>query len=235
MSAEIDEFIRKARAKGLDDSEIQNRLSNGGWAQADIDEALDDLVVPPPPNASNRSSEPVMYHTKPNQPVSVVQNLSVRGFEYMVMFITLLASAFSVGWLAHSFINTLFSKASNTYDYGGTDSFSTFAVTILLVSFPIFAYMFIRLKKAELADPSLRHDSSRRKLTQLTQLVTFVVGLGYLIYFIYNLITPETGYSSSYSVDSSPSFLEQLLHMLVTMTIAGGIFLYLWRDEHREA
>lgn len=232
MAETIEAFIKQARDKGLDDAEIRTRLSAGGWSDSDINAGLDDLVVPLPPTTAN----PPAFHNQvhSSQPIAVVNNLSVRGFEYMVMFITLLTTAFSIGSLAHTFVNDIFSKASDTYSYGDVNSFGTFAVTLLIVSFPIFTYMFLRLKKAELADPTLRKDPSRRKLTQFTQLITFLFGMGYVIYFIYALLTPDRG-SYYGGVDNSPSVVEQLLHTLITLVIAGGIFVYYWRDEHKEA
>lgn len=231
MAETVEAFVKQAREKGLDDGEIRRRLSNGGWPAGDIDAALDDLTVPPPPN-SQAGDMPLRHSDHSRQPIAVVSNLSVRGFEYMVMFITLLTTAFSVGMLAHTFIDSSFNKATNSYSYGEANPVSSFAITLLIVSFPIFAYMFLRLKKAEITDPSLRKDPSRRKLTQFTQLITFLFGMGYIIYFIYALITPER--HSYYSVSNSPGVLEQFLHTLVTLVIAGGIFVYYWRDEHRE-
>ncbi len=233
MAETIEAFIKKAREKGLDDPEIRRRLTEGGWSDSNIDAGLDDLMVPVPPPSGGHQEPSFHNHLSSNQPIAVVGNLSVRGFEYMVMFITLLASAFSIGMLAHTYINSVFSKASDTYSYGDANPIGTFAITLLIVSFPIFAYMFLRLKKAELADPALRKDPSRRKLTQFTQLITFLFGMGYIIYFIYALMTPDR--SASYGgVDSSPSVVEQLLHTLVTLVIAGGIFVYYWREEHKE-
>lgn len=222
----LKEFIDKSRTKGLEDNEIRQKLLGVGWEESDVDKALgDDLDIPLPPG-KNSISGADNHHA--SQPISVVQNLSVRGFEYMVMFITLLASAFSIGALAHSYVDDIFSKASDTYYYGQANDANTFVVTVLIVCFPIFVYLFLRLKKAELANPALRRDPSRRKLSQLTQLVAFLFGIGYVIYFIYSLLSPDT-------YGDNPGVGQQLLHTLVTLTIAGSIFIYLWREDHRGA
>ncbi|MCA9332500.1 hypothetical protein KDA00_01360 [Candidatus Saccharibacteria bacterium] len=230
MSGDLDEFLEKAKKKGLSEDQIRVKLSGAGWSNEEIDEALDDLIAPPPPKNSNKkeSNQLVEKHSDSMQhdrPVAVVANLSIRGFEYAIMFISLLASAFAVGALAHKAIYDMFAKTSSGYSYGGTDNFSAFLVTILLVCFPIFAYMFIRLKKAEIDDPTLRKDPSRRKWVQFTELVTFIVGIGYIIWFVYSLITPD---------GSSEDTAQYFLHMLVTIIIAGGIFIYLWRDDRKK-
>src|SRR5581483_1307507 len=164
-NSELDSFIKKAKAKNLSDEDIKQRLLASGWGENDINAALadDDLVVPLPPTANNP------LH-KQQAPIAVVQNLSVRGFEYSIMFISLWASAFSIIWLAITYVNDLFSKASGDYVYGSSNSGSAFMITLLLVTFPIFAYMFLRLKRIELTEPDVKSDPSRRKLTQLTQL-----------------------------------------------------------------
>jgi len=223
MESEVDKFIAKARERGLEDKYIKQKLIDAGWNERDANDVLGDgLIVPPPPSLVESRA-----HAKPknHEPIAVVQNLSVRGFEYAIMFISMLISAFAVGALAHIFVYDLFDKVGDTYDYGQSDPTSAFLVTVLIVCFPIFAYMFIRLKKAELDNPNLRSDPSRRRWSQFTQLVAFLFGIGYLVAFLYSLINPDS---------TKNSFLMVFINMAITLVIAGGIFIYLWKEDHRK-
>lgn len=222
----LQDFIDKARAKGWSDDDIRKKLLKAGWVESDVDDAIDDLVVPTPDQA-NGLVVPSPVRAVP--PVAVVNNFSTRGLEYAIMFLSLWAASVSIGFLAHNFVSNLFS-VDRFSSYGTVDTASSFATTVLVVTAPIFIALFLRLKKAEFSDSSLRLDTSRTKLTQLTQLVAFVMGVGYLIYFVYKIITPEA--NSSYSYEDG-SIGEQFLHMLITLFIAGGIFAYYWIDGHR--
>lgn len=227
MANQLDAFVAKAREKGLNDDQIREKLQNAGWQQASIDDALDDLAVPVP----DELVPPVPSTQAPqagsiDRPISVVNNLSVRGFEYSIMFLSLLISASSTAVISQIFINDLFDKANGLYEYGGVNEMAAFMITLLLVAFPIFAFLFLRLKKAELADPSLLQDPSRRRWSQFTQLVTFLVSIGYIVSFIYVLITPSrTG--------SGPDVLQQLLRTVSILVITGGVFAYYWYEDHR--
>lgn len=237
--AAIDQFVEKARSKGLSDVEIKQKLSEAGWQPAQIDAAVDDLQVPRPGNDAEvpPAPSPLVQPTQSSEPIAVVHNLSVRGFEYSIMFIALWATAFALGSLAHTFVSNVFSKASGDYYYGSVDSASSFMITLLIVCFPIFIYLFLRLKRAEINDPKLLDDPSRRRWSQLTQLVTFLVGLGYIIHFVYIIITPQNNSYNYYGTDvssSGPSIGVQFLHVLVTLVIAGSIFAYYWREDHHK-
>jgi hypothetical protein len=231
MNKSLAEYVQDLKARGLHYDEISSILVEAGWSRLAAASALrgEDLPAPPTAKTSDSHNLPPASDTlrgKTTQPIAVVSNLSVRGFEYSIMFITLWAAAVSLGALLHDRVDQAFPKQNDMY-YNDTSGTVGLALTVLLVSFPIFATMFIRLKKAERRDAELQHDPSRRKLTQLTQLVAFLFGMGYIIYFIYRLIVPSTW-------GDNPSVAENFLHMLVTVVIAGGIFAFYWFDDHRK-
>ena len=233
----LDAFVDEARSKGLHNQEIKELLTEAGWAQERVAKALygDWIKVPQPehPMAKAGSSLTVPAPGTTNEPISVVQNLSTRGFEYSIMFISLLASAFSLGLILHQFVNGVFATtvATNNYDYNYNESGGeyAFAVTLLIVTLPIFVTMFLRLKKAEIADPGLRKDPSRKRMSHFTQFLAFAFGVGYIVYFLYTLL------SGSGDSSGAASIPESFFHMLVTLCIAGSIFAYFWNDEHRAA
>src|SRR5205085_2243504 len=91
-------------------------------------------------------------------PQPVVKVLSPRGVEYVFLTIVLVTGAFALAGTLLSLVN-------------GETSFEvlSFPAAILAVCVPIFAWLFLRLKKAELLNPALRLAASKRRSTQFTQ------------------------------------------------------------------
>lgn len=145
----------------------------------------------------------------------VVQVLSPRGVEYVFLIITLFTGAIMLGALLISLIN-------------GQSGFSVLSYPLagLIISLPVFSWLFLRLKKAELNDPSLKLDASKRRSTQFTQIVAFLVSFFTLIGFIGLLFATMGG-------DYKESLWKTILDVLVVELIAGGILFYYWRDEHQ--
>lgn len=229
-SSALQDYITKAREKGHSDDRIKHDLVAAGWEAAMVKAGLagDDDLIPPPPPPSGRSSASA-------QPVSVVQNLTTRGLEYIIMFIALGVTALSLASLLHSNVNNVMGNG----DSGmlGNNSAVPLATAALVVALPVFAVLFLRLKKAEAADPDLHHDPSRKRAIQLTLIITFLIGLGNIIYFVYSLMTGDTGSTAEYNAVGSQSYtgwLGNLIHLVITLAIAGGIFAYYWFDEHHK-
>lgn len=179
-------------------------------SKVDLDEEED--VNPEVPVAV----ETAMLGSLPNdQPVAVVKTLSVRGLEYLFMSVALWFGATGLTW-------TLLAIAN------GVSSFASLAlpVTFLLVSLPIFALFFVRLKKAELANPALRFDPSKRRLSQITQVFAFLACFINVITFVYMMLSKIAG-------DGDVSVGKAVLNLLIILAVAGGLLAYYWHDEHR--
>lgn len=150
------------------------------------------------------------------QPVAVVKTLSTRGLEYLFMSIALWIAASGLIWALLLVVN------------GQTSApMLGFPATSLIVCIPVFAYFFIRLKKAELKDPALRFDASKRRLSQITQTIAFLTCIFNVITFVYLLFSIASGSSLGQSV------VKLILDLLVILAVAGGILVYYWADEHR--
>lgn len=147
--------------------------------------------------------------------IPVVKVLSVRGLEYLMMSVGLWLGAGGLLWGILTALN------------GGT-SFAILAMpaSLALVGILVFAGFFVRLKKAELKDPSLRFDASKRRTSQITQLLAFIVLIGNLITFVYICFTKLGG-------GKTISLGKASINLLVVSVIAGGILLYYWFDEHK--
>ena len=219
------QYIAAARKKGHSDEQIKHDLVAAGWNAKMVAASIageSDLPVPPPPAVRGEGA-----------PRAVVQNFSTRGLEYIIMFIALGVSAVSLGSILHSTINALVGSEQSALS--GGNGAVPFAASALVVSFPVLAYLFLRLKNAELSDASLRADASRKRAIQLTLIVTFLVGLGNVIYFVYSLMAGDTVDTyNSFGSPAASSILGNFVHLLITLAIAGGIFMYYWRDEHQD-
>jgi hypothetical protein len=222
--SKLAKFIDKARTLGKSNEEIRKMLLASGWSDSIVDDALSGLIVPSPQDDLITPPQQDKVTDSQERPIAVVHNLSVRGFEYSIMFISLISSAFSLGGILNTFISNHF-VTTNTSGYSSGSDFTSFFTTLLVVVFPIFLILFFRLKKAELNNPTIRLDASRRRWLQFTELVAFVLGIGFIVAFVYQLL--------NYNADGSPPLIEQALKTLVVLLISGGIFTYYWLDEHR--
>jgi hypothetical protein len=225
MNQALQQYIDKARDKGHQDDRIKHDLTAAGWDAAMVEAGLrgedDDLLPPPPPPGASP------------RPLPVVQKISTRGLEYIIMFIALGVTAFALGSLLHSNVNNLLGNG----DTGtlGSNSAVSLATAALVVGLPVLAVLFLRLKRAEALDPELQHDPSRKRAVQLTLVVTFLIGLGNIIFFVYSLMTGGNDTTSYNAVGSQAAtgWAGNFIHLLITLAIAGGIFAYYWFDEHR--
>lgn len=148
-------------------------------------------------------------------PVPVVKVLSVRGVEYAMMSIMLWFAAGSLVWLLLSLVNKF-------------DDFQVLAYPAaqLTVTLPVFLALFFRLKKAELADAGLRLDPSRRRFTQITQVVAFLTCVFSTITYVYLLFAKLGGQDVT-------AIGKATANLAIVLAIAGGILTYYWFDEHR--
>jgi len=101
-----------------------------------------------------------------------------------------------------------------------------FPIALLLISVPTFAFFYIRLRNAELRDPSLRLEASKRRFSQITQIVAFLACFFNIVAFVYILI-------SSIGGNKTGSLAKTFGSLMVTLIIAGGVLVYYWFDEHR--
>lgn len=148
-------------------------------------------------------------------PVPVVQVLSIRGVEYLMMTLALWFVAAALMWALLALVN-------------GRTGFEilAFPISMMLVSSPLFAFFYIRLRKAELENPALRTEPSKRRLSQITQVITYLICLFNLIGFVYVIMTKIGG-------TGEVSIGKAALNVSVVLAISGGILAYYWFDEHK--
>lgn len=147
-------------------------------------------------------------------PIPVVHVLSPRGVEYVMLTIALFTGAIGLTAILLCLV----------YGETGFSSLS-FPIAMLLVGLPLFAGFFLRLKGAELDAPRLKLDQSKRRSTQFTQIVSFLVCLGALLGLLSSVFAAIGG-----DVDDIGKAIGAAIIILI---VFGGILAYYWWDEHK--
>jgi len=228
MNDELHDYIRQAKRGGDDHQAIRERLVSAGWHPATVGDALDkhtpqQLGVPPVEAAM---AEQTLTTANQTQPIGVVKVFSTRGVEYYFMLIALAISATALATLLLSIAQELFGGGSSTFDTG----VMAFTASALIVGFPIFAFLFLRLKKAELENPRLRLDQSRRRMVQIALIGSFIIGIFSTIGYLFTFLAAAFG-GSDYEVSDVGLMVADFV---ITLAIVGGIFTYFWLDSHKK-
>jgi hypothetical protein len=161
-------------------------------------------------------------HIGPEPSVPVVKVLSVRGVEYALMSFMLWFGAAAIIWSLLAFVD----------GDAGYDTMS-FPAAVVACALPIFGFLFLRLRRAELANPRLRYEPSKRRFSQITQYLSFFACFFSLVSFVYDIIQKMSESSTALEGTTSVNLGKSALQLLVFLAVAGGIFAYYWVDEHR--
>ncbi|HVM90891.1 MAG TPA: DUF5671 domain-containing protein [Verrucomicrobiae bacterium] len=211
MNNELQGFVKEGLTKGLKREDLKKALTKAGWPADEVKNAID-------------------AYADVDFPIAVPKRrpyLSAReAFQYLVMFLTLYISAFSVGTLLFEFINRWLPDAATAYDYGLVASTATIraASAALIITFPVFLFVAWLLQKAITRDPTKRSSLVRKWLTYVTLYVATGIIIGDLITLVTYLLGGELT-------------LRFVLKVVVVLAITGSIFgYYLWdlRSEEKE-
>lgn len=207
---ELEKYISAAREQKVPDEKIKSQLIKSGWPQQDVLEAMtpktaSNVNLPPPP---------------------VPQFGMWVAFQYVILFITLYVSATALGGILHHAVDRFISDPLTRVDYGAAvgEVFIKGYLAAIIVAYPIFAFLFVVLKKQVLERPGVRNLRIRKILIYLTMIGTFIIMIGHLITTIYSLLGGSVT-------------MKSLAHLLVTLVVAGSIFGYLLNEvrEDRKA
>ena len=209
-SDDLDRFVKEALARGLARDAIRDTLGRAGWRADQVAAALRryaeiDFPVPVP--------RPKPY-------------LEARdAFMYLVMFTTLYITAFQLGSLLFSIIDSAFPDAvrdPQVSSYARTSM--RWSIAMIVVAFPVFVLTATLIGREVAADPAKRVSAVRKWLTYLTLFVAASVLIGDVTTLVYNLLGGETT-------------VRFLLKVAVVGVIAGAAFwYYLWdlRKDERQ-
>lgn len=197
MAAEITNYIAKAREKNLSDEQIKNQLIAAGWPTEQVTAALMQTQdVPVPP--------PPVPHVG-----------MWTGFLYILFFISLYVLATSIGGILHTWVDKAFPSPNNNSSFFTFDTASVVRgyIAAIIVSYPLFTLLAIILKKQLIKQAAVKNLRSRKLLIYITLIGTFLIMLGNVISAIYDFLSGTvTG--------------NAIRHLLITLLIAGSIFIY---------
>jgi hypothetical protein len=209
MSAteELHEFVRESLARGLPRDQVEGALIGAGWQREQVRAALARFADDPFPVPVPR---PAPY-------------LSARdAFLYLLLFTTLYMAAYNLGRLLVELINLNVPDPTTRYGNAmGSRQAIRWAVSSLIVAFPVFLYLASYTGKEVAREPAKRASRIRRWLTYLTLFVSAVVVIGDVIVVLNDLLGGELT-------------LRFTLKALVIGGIAGSAFAYYLRDLRRD-
>lgn len=219
---QIIEYIQKKESEGLDSVTISNNLEKAGWSKELIEKAVflrqnPDIPVPDSIELTEDSNSKKAQKIIQN---SVDLNLW-DAFEHVLMFISLFVFAIALLFLLNRFVDIFFPNPidlQNEYYMSSSwyDESVKVPLSTIIVSFPLFFFMFIRIQKRTHENPLLRKMLLRKILIYITLIVTFITLLYNVITIIFNLLNG----------DLTTNFI---LHFLVTVSICSFVFGYFVR------
>lgn len=201
-------YITSLRNQNVNDQLIKEKLIESGWPENEILSAL------------------VPQSTINNIPPPVPHFGMWVAFQYIILFITLYIWATCFGGILHYAVDQNIKDPIDNLSYSFGSRLGSIIMpgylAGLIVSFPIFAALFLILKKQAKEKPGVKNLRVRKVLIYLTLIGTFLVMIGHLISTIYGFLSAATT-------------LRSLMHLLVTLLVAGSIFIYflmeVWGDR----
>lgn len=200
------DFIDAALRAGKNRDEIAAVLTAAGWSPEQIVHGLKGyadmpFVVPVPrPRAQ----------------------LSARdAFLYLLLFATLYVTAIQLNNMLFSFIELAFPAPGNDYEVARAGRSIRWATASLIVAFPLFLALSMKLRREIRQEPARRLSSVRRWLIYLTMLVAAGFIIGDAITLVYNLLNGDLT-------------VRFVLKVLVVAAITGTIFGYFMQTTRRD-
>jgi len=194
----LSEFVKEALTAGASRTTIEQHLLDAGWSSDQISNALGEFstvqfsVPIPKPKPEFRARDTFLYTT---------------------MFIMLYLSSYNFGSLLFQFVNLAFPDASYA-NYGDLIGRNIrFNISALIVAFPVFLFVAVKLAKQITGEPVQRTSPVRKWLTYLTLAIAACILVGNLISLLNSFL------SGGLSV-------RFILKTIIVAGIAGGLFYY---------
>ncbi len=208
MNQELDGFLKQGLERGLPREQLEQVLRDAGWPPDQVRDALAryadiDFPIPVP--------RPKPYL------------IAREAFIYLVLFTTLYISAFNLGSLVFQFIDRAFPDPAidPVVALERSREAIRWAISLLVVAFPVFVYVSWTNERAVQRDPARRLSKVRRWLTYLTLFVAAGILIGDVTGLVYTLLSGELT-------------VRFVLKVLTIGVIAGSVFGYFTRDLRRE-
>ncbi len=210
MSDELEGFVKESLTRGLGRDATRDVLLRAGWREDEVNNALSafadiDFPVPVP------------------RPKPYMQ--AREAFMYLVSFVALFITAFSIGTLVFGYIDHAFpDPLTRSSQYGGdtVPSEMTWAMAAVIITFPLYLFLMWRLAKDTVAHPEFRQSRIWRWLTYLTLAIAGAVIIGDLIVLLSNVLRGDLT-------------LPFVFKVLTVLLITGAVFgYYLWDLRRKE-
>jgi hypothetical protein len=206
MNVELVEFTRQALAKGLERKEIADTLQRAGWAEYDINAAMNafaDVAFPVP-----------VPRPKPY--------LSAREvFVYLILFATLYVAVGNIGTLIFELIDRSFPDPLVKIYIQASNATIRWNISWIIIAFPLFIFTFRSVTRAIAQDPTKRGSRPRKWLTYLTLFAAGAFLVGDAATLVYNLLGGEFT-------------IRFVLKVATIALLAGGIFIFFLTDMRED-
>jgi uncharacterized protein DUF5671 len=198
VADELITFVKDALGRGIARADVEQVLRRAGWSAEQVAGALAafadvDFAVPVP---------------RPRPYVSARE-----AFMYVVMFMTLYTTAWSLGNLVFEFIDRAFPDPAMRRSTEFSLAVIRWSVSSLVVACPVFLYVGSLVARSIRRDPTKRASKIRRNLTYVTLFVASCMLLGDVTTLVYNLLGGELT-------------VRFVLKALTVGLIAGAAFVY---------
>jgi hypothetical protein len=200
------DFIEAALRAGKSRDEIAATLAAAGWSSEQTAHGLKgfaDLpfVVPVPRPRAQLSAR--------------------EAFFYLLLFATLYITAIQLNSMLFSFIELAFPAPGNDFEATRAGRSIRWATASLIVAFPVFLALSVKLRREIRIEPARRLSPVRRWLIYLTMLVAAGFIIGDAITLVYNLLNGDLT-------------VRFVLKVLVVAAITGTIFGYFLQTTRRD-
>lgn len=194
-------YIAKCRKENVLDLITRDNLVHAGWSKEVVDKALGNEIPVPQPEEHEKGSRSMW-----------------DAFEHVLLFISLYVFTISVGSVLYTLIDRMLPLS--TYSNYSSSSITS-ALAAVIVSFPLFAYLFIRISKRTEQVPTVRTLPVRKFLIYATLVVAFVVALVNLTGLVYNLLSGDL---------TSNFLLKAVVVLSITATVAVHYLIQIKED-----
>lgn len=171
ITKELLEYVKEKKTSKLSDNEIRENLENIGWKKTDIIFALSfdyDGKIPVPPYEQELKNVEKGYRD------------IWDAFLHITMFFSMYVSAIAFGTILFKFVDVYFPTPTwsiYTDPLNGIES----ALSSLLVTFPFFAVLFLKISKDTKTNPKIRGLKARKILIYMTLIAAFITSIISLI------------------------------------------------------
>jgi Domain of unknown function (DUF5671) len=198
-AAELDTFVRTAKAAGVPDDALVRLLQQNGWSErrvyASLSSYYGETLGIPTPSRSDPSDNPR------------------DAFYYLLNFITLGFWTVALGQIFYDLIARAFpDRVSVTYQ-GSIQSELAWQLATVMIAFPCFLFLGRLIARELQRRPDAARSGARAWITYIALVVAALVVLGDGIFFLYALLRGELT-------------IKFVLDSLVLLVIGGGVFAY---------